>query len=154
MQQSQRSKVRATKWGEWVGLFAPRRDRVYECYSAYERDRECMSSSFPHMRERAPWLAVWQTIRKFFNIWPFAAVKIVPILSQICQSKLSILPNKKQTFKILPKTCNPLPKWRNFAKSGHTVHERLRERLKEWRPPKRNTEWPSSLNAMIPLAVA
>ena len=61
-----------------------------------------------------------QMVRLFFNIWPFATMKISPIMSQICQSKLSILPNKKVTFKNLPKTCKLLPKWRNFAKSGHT----------------------------------
>ena len=42
---------------------------------------------------------------------------------QICQSRLNILPNKKQTVKILPKTCQALSKWRNFAKSGHTVDQ-------------------------------
>ena len=42
-------------------------------------------------------------------------------MSQICQNRFSILPNKKKTAKNLPKTCKLLPKWRNFAKSGHTV---------------------------------
>ena len=31
----------------------------------------------------------------FFNFWPFATMKISPIMSQICQSRLIILPNKK-----------------------------------------------------------
>ena len=32
-------------------------------------------------------------------------------MSQICQSRVSILPNKKWTVKKLPKTCKFLPKW-------------------------------------------
>ena len=36
-----------------------------------------------------------QMVRLFLNIWPFAIVKISPIMSQICQSQLSILPNMK-----------------------------------------------------------
>ena len=31
----------------------------------------------------------------FFKFWPFAAMKISPIMSQNCQSRLSIVPNKK-----------------------------------------------------------
>ena len=46
-----------------------------------------------------------QMVRLFFNIWPFATMKISPIMSQICQSKLSILPNKEWAVKNLPKTC-------------------------------------------------
>ena len=54
-----------------------------------------------------------QMVRLFFNFWPFTTMKISPIMSQIYQSNLSILPYKKLTVK-------NLPKWRNFAKSGHT----------------------------------
>ena len=35
-----------------------------------------------------------QMVSLFFNIWPFAKRKIILIISQICQSRLSILPNK------------------------------------------------------------
>ena len=48
-------------------------------------------------------------------------MKISPKLQQICQSRLNILPNKKYTVKNLPKTSKLLPKWQNFATSGHTV---------------------------------
>ena len=34
-----------------------------------------------------------QLVSLFFNIWPFATMKISPIISQICQSRLSIMPN-------------------------------------------------------------
>ena len=34
-------------------------------------------------------------VRLFLNIWPFATMKISPIMSQICQTILSNLPNKK-----------------------------------------------------------
>ena len=61
-----------------------------------------------------------QMIRLFFNNWPYAAMKISLIMSQICQSRLSILPNKKWTVKNLPKTCKLFPKWRHFTTSGHT----------------------------------
>ena len=37
----------------------------------------------------------YQMVRLFFNVQPFAAVRNSPIMSQICQSRLSILPNKK-----------------------------------------------------------
>ena len=58
-----------------------------------------------------------QTFRLFFSIRPFATMQISPIMSQIFQSRLSILPNRKKLSKI----CQILlPKWRNFAKSGHT----------------------------------
>ena len=36
-----------------------------------------------------------QMVRLFFHNWPSAAMKISPIMSQICQSVLIILPNKK-----------------------------------------------------------
>ena len=36
-----------------------------------------------------------QMVKLFFKSWPFATMKISPIMSQICQSRLSILPNKK-----------------------------------------------------------
>ena len=36
-----------------------------------------------------------QMVRLFFNIWPFPTMQISPIMSQVCQSRLSILPNKK-----------------------------------------------------------
>ena len=39
------------------------------------------------------------------------------------------MPNKKKTVKKIPKTFKVLPKWRNFAKSGHTVQDCLKENL-------------------------
>ena len=66
-----------------------------------------------------------QIVGLFFSIWPFATMKISPIMSQIRQSQLSILPNKKWTIKNLPKTGKLLPKWQNFAKSGHTTQRTL-----------------------------
>ena len=48
-------------------------------------------------------------------------------MSHICQSMDSILPNKKETVKILPNTHKRLPKWRNFAKSGHTGGEKYQK---------------------------
>ena len=59
-----------------------------------------------------------QMVRLFFNIWPFARMQISPIMSQICQIRLSILPNKNESVTNLPKTCQLLPKWRHFTKSG------------------------------------
>ena len=38
-----------------------------------------------------------------------------------CQNRFKMLPNINQASKILPNTDINLPKWRNFAKSGHTV---------------------------------
>ena len=67
-----------------------------------------------------------QIVRFFFNIWPYATIKICPMVKQIRQSRLKILPNKKLTVKKLPKTCKILPKWLNFAKSGHSVSNQPR----------------------------
>ena len=44
-------------------------------------------------------------------------------MSQICQSMLSILPNNKKTDRNLQNTYELLPKWRYFAKSGHSVYK-------------------------------
>ena len=59
-----------------------------------------------------PSFSVTRWLDYFSIFWPFAMMKISPIMSQICHSRLSILRNKKYTIK-------NLPKWRNFAKSGH-----------------------------------
>ena len=58
-------------------------------------------------------------------------MKICPIALQICQNKLKILPNTKWTLSKWPKCFNILPKWRNFAKSGHTLWGWKKERKKE-----------------------
>ena len=57
-----------------------------------------------------------QMVPLLFNIWTSATMKISLIMYQICQirNKLSKFCQRIQFF---------LPKWRNFAKSGHTVSE-------------------------------
>ena len=82
----------------------------------------------PETRRRCRVSKCDQMVRLFFNIWPFATMKISPIMSQICQSQLSILPNNKWTVKTLSKTGKLLPKWRNFARSGHTGGKRRKAR--------------------------
>ena len=59
-----------------------------------------------------------QMVRSFFNIWPLATTKISPIMSQIMRQKAQ---HFAKSVKNLPKICKLLPKWLNFAKSGHTV---------------------------------
>ena len=87
-----------------------------------------------------------QMLRLFFNIWPFAIMKISPIMPKICPRQLSILPNNKWTVKNLPKTGKLLPKWRKFDKSGHTAlnpeatllrrrQTLLRRKILPFRPP-------------------
>ena len=49
-------------------------------------------------------------VKLCFNICPFATMKISPELKKICQSKFTILPNKKYTMKNLSKTNKILPK--------------------------------------------
>ena len=73
------------------------------------------SSSWTSRQGREePWQ--WdQMVRLFFNVWPFATLKISPIMSQICQSRLSILPNKKLIVKNLPKICKLLQKCQIFC---------------------------------------
>ena len=41
---------------------------------------------------------------------------------QICPSTFKIVPKTQQTLKVLPNHLIFLPKWRNLAKSGHTVY--------------------------------
>ena len=60
-----------------------------------------------------------QMVRLFLITWLFATLQISPIMSQICQSRPSIMSDEKKTDKNLPKTCKLSPKRRNFAKSGH-----------------------------------
>ena len=57
----------------------------------------------------------------FCNIWPFTTMKFCLIPLEICQSELKTYPITKLTLKMFPNTCKILPKWRNFAKSCHTV---------------------------------
>ena len=41
------------------------------------------------------WYKCDRMVRLFFNMWPFVTMKIRTILSQICQSGFSILPNEE-----------------------------------------------------------
>ena len=74
--------------------------------------------------------AVWPDDFIIFNIWLFTTMKICPLALQICQNKLKILPNTKWTLSKWPKCFNILPKWWNFAKSGHTLWGWKKERKK------------------------
>ena len=56
-----------------------------------------------------------------FNILPFSAMRICQIAHKIGQSKLKTLANTNWTLSKWPKYFNVVVKWRNFAKSGHTV---------------------------------
>ena len=55
-----------------------------------------------------------------FIIGTLTTMKNCPIVYKIYQSLEQFLPNTKQTLIKLPKTVKFLPKWQNFAKSGHT----------------------------------
>ena len=59
----------------------------------------------------------------FFNICAFTKLKNCAEAYKICQSKFQIFPNTKWTLSKWPKFFNIMPKWRNFAKSGHTELE-------------------------------
>ena len=52
-----------------------------------------------------------QMVGLFLDIWPFTIVKTSPIMSQICQSQLRILPNMKSAVKNLPKRRNIWSHW-------------------------------------------
>ena len=56
-----------------------------------------------------------------YSTWPFMTMDFCPITLKSCQSRFTILPKIKQTYKNLPKAYTISPKWGNFAKSGHTV---------------------------------
>ena len=55
-----------------------------------------------------------------FYFWLFTIIKICSIAYRICQNCLKVLPNKKYTLSKWPKYYNGEPRWRKFAKSGHT----------------------------------
>ena len=61
-------------------------------------------------------------VKLILNIWPLASMTICPIMSQICQSRLTILPNKNKLSKICLWLVT-IAKVANFALFGHT--ERL-----------------------------
>ena len=61
-----------------------------------------------------------QMVRLFFNMWPFATLKIIPMMAQIFLRRLVIFPNQKLTVKNLPNTFKLLSKWRNFVTSCYT----------------------------------
>ena len=99
-----------------ISTYLPKRLFTYLDNWDCQKSLKALPITFP-----APLIQCDQMVRLFFNIWSFAPMKISPIASQICQNRLSILPNKKYTVKKLPKTCILLPKRQNFTKSGHTV---------------------------------
>ena len=70
------------------------------CQSTFRHDNN--NCNYCNQCDQMVWL--------IYNIRPFTSMKNSPIMSQICQRMLSILPN----------TCKLLPKWRIFAKSSHT----------------------------------
>ena len=54
------------------------------------------------MRDRRREIAIFlvrgqwdQMVKLLVNIWPFVTMKMSPIMVQICQSRLSILPHRK-----------------------------------------------------------
>ena len=55
-----------------------------------------------------------------------------PITLKSCQSRFTILPKIKQTYKNLPKAYTISPKWGNFAKSGHTGGKEQRRKTTGW----------------------
>ena len=57
---------------------------------------------------------------EFFHFWLLTTIQICPKFIKICQSRFTILRNTKYSLKSLPKILESLPKWRYFAKSGHT----------------------------------
>ena len=67
-------------------------------------------------------------------IWAFAAPKNCPKAYKICQSTLKMFPNTKQTLSEWPKLFNVVPKWQNFAKSGHPAVRASVERRRCYRP--------------------
>ena len=68
-----------------------------------------------------------QIARLLFNVWPFTSMKTCPMACKFCQSRSPIFSQigNKPTKK-LPKTLKTLPKWQNFAESGHTGFEQQR----------------------------
>ena len=54
------------------------------------------------------------------NIWPFTLMKMCPIALKLCQRRFKFFPNIYRTLKNCQRLIKFLPKWRNFAISGHT----------------------------------
>ena len=64
--------------------------------------------------------SVTRWLHYLFNIWPYAAMKLAQkhnkfasVCSKFCQIQ-------NRPYNKLPKSFKISPKWRNFAKSGHT----------------------------------
>ena len=68
-----------------------------------------------------PWLTVWPDGYISYSIfghlqqWTFAPI------TKMAKVGLQILPNMKETLQKLPTILKCSPKWRIFAKSGHTA---------------------------------
>ena len=62
-----------------------------------------------------------QMVILFFKIWPFAVMKISPIMSQFAKVCSAFCQIRNILSKIWPFTYKLLPKWRNLDKSGHSV---------------------------------
>ena len=75
-----------------------------------------------------------QMVRLVFNICPFATRKFSPIMSQVCSA---FLPMYEINLPNFAKDIYFLPKWRNFAKSGHTDRQWGKLTLKRMRSGKR-----------------
>ena len=59
-----------------------------------------------------------------FPCWPFTTIKICPIAYKVAQVGLKVYQIPNKTFFKWPKNSKIWPKYRNFAKYGHTVHKR------------------------------
>ena len=70
-----------------------------------------------------PSLTTTSVTRLFFNILPFTAMGICPMADQICQSRLKVCQILNNLYNNWQKLFKVLPKWRKFAKSGHTADD-------------------------------
>ena len=74
--------------------------------------------------------SVTRWLEYLFNIWAFAKIFMSPKAFKNYLIMLKILPNTIYMLSKCPKTIKKIPKWRNFAKSGHTS----RWPPRPWRP--------------------
>ena len=77
--------------------------------------------------------SVTRQLDYFFNIGPFATMKICPTAQEILPKYVIILPNTKQTLYQLPKSFKTLSKGRYFAESGHTGWRQSGTECFQWR---------------------
>ena len=86
------------------------------------REKLLLNLFLKDVNSRSVIVSVTRRLDYLFNFWPFIMRKICLITLKDSQNKLTVLQNTKWTILKWSEFFNIAPKWRSFAKSGHTYH--------------------------------